>query len=341
MYVLFKIEIKKMKEILSLQFGHYSNFIGSHLWNIQETGFDYSGNSTSEINHDVLYREGATNKGEVTFTPRLLLVDLKGSLKTLPEHGNLYEAVTQPEVASTAWPDNQVEVIKQETITKNTFQQTIEKPVTDIASLNSDHLNTDVTVWSDFLYSRFHPRSLNILKEFQHDSSTASFDVYPLGSSLWHSSDFSDDFTNKIRSYIEECDSLQGFHLTVDAINAFGGLASSCLEHIRDEYDKKAVLVYAAIPSYYSDYNFTSSEQREESTKKDSVRLTNLALALESFCENSSLVVPLCLGSKGWRQPGPKRQFSHVTYNVTASIFFVVWFNFYYFSRNYHTTQVQ
>lgn len=50
------------REIVSLQFGHYSNFIGTHWWNIQETGFDYTGDSLSEINHDVLFREGLTNK---------------------------------------------------------------------------------------------------------------------------------------------------------------------------------------------------------------------------------------------------------------------------------------
>lgn len=50
------------KEILTLQFGHYANFIGAHWWNLQEFGFQYDPNlaSETEINHDVLYREGLT-----------------------------------------------------------------------------------------------------------------------------------------------------------------------------------------------------------------------------------------------------------------------------------------
>lgn len=48
------------REILSLQFGHYSNFIGTHWWNIQETSFNYNASSQSEINHDILFREGLT-----------------------------------------------------------------------------------------------------------------------------------------------------------------------------------------------------------------------------------------------------------------------------------------
>lgn len=62
-HINFYIEIIfNMKEILTLQFGHYSNFVGTHWWNIQERGFEYNTNQPSEINHDVLYREGFTDK---------------------------------------------------------------------------------------------------------------------------------------------------------------------------------------------------------------------------------------------------------------------------------------
>lgn len=67
----------------------------------------------------------------------------------------------------------------------------------------------DVTVWSDFLYSRFHPRTVNILKEYQHGNEHTPFDAFPLGTGLWKSPDFEDDFSNKIRNYVEECDYFQ------------------------------------------------------------------------------------------------------------------------------------
>lgn len=50
------------KEVLTLQFGHYANFVGTHWWNLQEQGFEYNGTSPTEINHDVLYREGLNNQ---------------------------------------------------------------------------------------------------------------------------------------------------------------------------------------------------------------------------------------------------------------------------------------
>ena len=37
------------REILTIQLGHYSNFIGSHWWNIQESNFSYDPDNPSEI----------------------------------------------------------------------------------------------------------------------------------------------------------------------------------------------------------------------------------------------------------------------------------------------------
>lgn len=48
------------REIITFQFGNYSNYIGAHWWNVQEAGFNYdqSNYAPSDINHDVLFREG-------------------------------------------------------------------------------------------------------------------------------------------------------------------------------------------------------------------------------------------------------------------------------------------
>ena len=116
--------------IITLQLGHYANFVGSHFWNTQEASFVYpdSNNGTNvryiitnphsksspgwsfiyeycilycspedlEINHGVLFREGVTNRNEVTFTPRLVSVDLKNALGSLPIHGDLYDKPPTP-----------------------------------------------------------------------------------------------------------------------------------------------------------------------------------------------------------------------------------------------------
>ncbi|KAJ8947875.1 hypothetical protein NQ318_010021 [Aromia moschata] len=306
------------REILTLQFGHYSNYVGTHWWNVQEQGFEYDSSSSSEIDHDVLYREGLTEKNEVTFTPRLLFVDLKGSLKSLPESGNLYAPnFNDP---SAEWDPDLVTVKTEPVNNKNQFQQDLDSSACKNIHRNAYDFEKDVSVWSDFLYTRFHPRSVNIIREYQHCNENTPFDVFPLGTSLWKSPQFDDDFCNKIRSYVEECDSFQasdleiGFHMLTDCTNAFAGLSSSCVEHLKDDYDKSALLIFPVMPSYFPD-RVTSVEERYQSLANDSVRVLNMALGFSAFSEHASLFVPLSVGSKGWRKPGPKRQFDLVEYD--------------------------
>ncbi|XKL67243.1 hypothetical protein PGB90_010663 [Kerria lacca] len=66
-------------EIITFQFWNYPNFIGTHWWNLQENSFVYTSDVSPEINFDVLFREGLNYRKEVTYTPRLLLTDLKDS----------------------------------------------------------------------------------------------------------------------------------------------------------------------------------------------------------------------------------------------------------------------
>ena len=62
------------RAVISLQLGHYSNFVGAHFWNLQESSFVYEGTPEAdgdhrEVCHDILYREGQTLNREVTYTP--------------------------------------------------------------------------------------------------------------------------------------------------------------------------------------------------------------------------------------------------------------------------------
>ena len=60
----------------------------------QDSSFCYdpkeASKSVKEIESDFLFREGKTLSGEVTYTPRAILFDLKDSLRTLKPTGSLY-----------------------------------------------------------------------------------------------------------------------------------------------------------------------------------------------------------------------------------------------------------
>lgn len=96
----------------------------------------------------------------------------------------------------------------------------------------------------------------------------------------------------------------QGFHILTDSTNAFAGLSSSCIQHLRDEYDRKPILVFPLIPSHFPDNEYDSDKGKVHSLMNDSVRVLNLAFGFNELNLYSNLFVPLSTGKIGWRQPG-------------------------------------
>ena len=151
-----------------------------------------------------------TFQKQSTYTPRLLLVDLKGSLGYLSEAGSLY--ASQPEEKlPVLWDDENIEITKEPEAPKTPFIQSLDEPSTS-EPVNFE-LENDVKRWVDYLVPRFHPRTVNVIKEYSQESESQPFDIFNYGRNLWNTESFSDDFTDKIRSYVEECDLIQGFQV--------------------------------------------------------------------------------------------------------------------------------
>ena len=224
------------REVITLQFGHYSNFVGTHWWNIQESSFCYDPSSSfqQEINPDVLFREGLTLHGDQTYTPRLLVFDLKGSLKNLPKYGTLYQ--TPSDGHETLW-EGAVSVHESEPEPKNEFQMDLEAVLesendretevsVDNRTLDQDpvdknprekfyDLDKNVFVWSDFSGTCLHPKSIQLVRDYLHDGSTSPFDVFGYGQSVAKDEHFYDEFESNLHFFVEECDSLQGFQVRI------------------------------------------------------------------------------------------------------------------------------
>nr|XP_050858209.1 protein misato [Vespula vulgaris] len=290
------------REILTIQLGHYSNFIGTHWWNLQETNFSYDPDNPSEINHDVLYREGENFKKQVTFTPRLLLADLKGTLGYLKESGTLY-STPQHEEASLLWDKENIEITEENIFPKPAFIENLDKPIEGTQSQDFN-LENSVNTWVDYLVPRFHSRTVNTVREYEHNSSNHPFDIYTYGRNLWNTEQFSDDFTDRIRAYVEECDLMQGFQILVDSIDGFAGLGVSCIQHLRDEYGK-SILAFPCI-----------NGQNTEPSVSDLIKAINIALCWQHIGEYSSLFSPLCCGENGWPQIGTPRKFDNLSYEL-------------------------
>uniref|UniRef100_A0AAV2K2G0 Protein misato homolog 1 n=1 Tax=Knipowitschia caucasica TaxID=637954 RepID=A0AAV2K2G0_KNICA len=180
------------REVLTLQLGHYSNYVGTHWWNLQDASLSYDPDAPlGEIQSDVVFREGQTSGGHATYTPRLIAMDLKGSLRTLRQEGSLYDPGKDTSAAS--WEGNLM-LHKESPPSKNPFLEdldTIDKgeilaesdssfspPHCSAAAVTVDSVNTQlsklqksyrlegsVRVWSDFrihLRIHLHPRTISV-----------------------------------------------------------------------------------------------------------------------------------------------------------------------------------
>lgn len=147
---------------------------------------------------------------QVTYTPRLLLVDLKGAFGYLKEEGNLYNVSESDEAQDFLWDEEKVDVAKEEAAPKTPFVKSLDE-LSETSASRSFDFESNVNSWVDYLSPRFHPRTLNIVRQYKHSCATSPFDVFTYGTNIWNTGQFSEDFTDKIRAYIEECDSPQGF----------------------------------------------------------------------------------------------------------------------------------
>lgn len=265
------------------------------------------------MNHDVLFREGTHNRN-VTYTPRMLLLDLKGTLKYMPEEGNLYTS-NQIELNNAGSsvldqvrmniPWDNIEVMKSEEAQVPEFQKDLKE--NQVAASKNYNLKDNITNWPDFMYTRYHPKSINIIKEYEHHEDYATLDTFTAGMKLWETSFFEDNFCDNIRTFMEECHHSQGFKTMFDAVDGFSGVAMKCLEHIQDEYSK-TVLAMPLFAPRVKNFQFADEPM------SDSIRLINTAFSYAKLSEHSSLFVPLSTMARTWRTLDDPRQFPFFTY---------------------------
>jgi len=129
-------------------------------------------------------------------------------------------------------------------------------------------------------------------------------------SSAWRE----DVLSERIRRYMEDCDSVRGFHVSVDAdLSMFGGLATSVLQELKDECKSAASLVVMVHDGDGDDFQVSQSAENAEDAEEKAQggrywRSENKAvqafrndlnsgLALHGITEHSDLALPLSLSN--------------------------------------------
>ncbi|KAI0072181.1 tubulin nucleotide-binding domain-like protein [Panus rudis PR-1116 ss-1] len=280
-----------MKEILYIQAGNRSNWIGSHFWNTQESYFTYEEGEDPLTNHDISFREGQTLKGTPTFCPRLLLFDRKANFGIVPD--NLYgeDVVVEAEEVVSQWqtfPRNgEVVEYRQQRISKSRYQEKLDAGEEDEDAAEAKvtgHTTTDMRFWSDYSRVFYHPRSLQRLPDLADYDDVEGDWMSSQEAFAKHDEDH-DFLEGDFRFFVEECDHLQGIQLTNDT-GTFGGFTHSLLTSIRDEVPKLPTLTFSLLSSITP-----RSANADESL--NIARIINDAFFLRSMNELSTLTIPL------------------------------------------------
>ncbi|XP_074079377.1 protein misato homolog 1 isoform X2 [Macrotis lagotis] len=321
------------REVLTLQLGHFAGFVGAHWWNQQDAALGRLAGDKElpgELCPDVLYRAGQTLQGQETYTPRLILMDLKGSLSSLKQEGGLYQDKHLD--AAIAW-QGKLTTHKEELQAKNPFLQNL---LSAEGVMSSDGVwrvqafpngkglpsftkafsptpkslippEGSIKVWSDFIHVQLHPRSICIIQKYNHDGEAGRLEGFGQGESLLRDPTYLEELEDRLHFYVEECDYLQGFQVLCDLHDGFSGLGAKATELLQDEYAGRGILTWGLLPGPY-----TLGEPQ-----KNFYRLFNTALGLVNIAAHSSLVCPLSLGGGLGLRPEPPVTFPHLRYDVT------------------------
>ncbi|XP_031822596.1 protein misato homolog 1 isoform X2 [Sarcophilus harrisii] len=330
------------REVLTLQLGHFAGFVGAHWWNQQDAALGRLAGAKEvpgikellpgELCPDVLYRAGQTLHGQETYTPRLIVMDLKGSLNSLKQEGGLYQDKHLD--AAIAW-QGKLTTHKEELQANNPFLQNLLSaegvmssdgvwrvqafpngkgllPLAKAFSPTSKSLippEGSIKVWSDFLHVQLHPRSICIIQKYNHDGEAGRLEGFGQGESLLREPTYLEELEDRLHFYVEECDYLQGFQVLCDLHDGFSGLGAKATELLQDEYAGRGILTWGLLPGPY-----TLGEPQ-----KNFYRLFNTALGLVNIAAHSSLICPLSLGGGLGLRPEPPVTFPHLRYDVVTA----------------------
>lgn len=305
------------RELITLQVGHYANFVGTHWWNLQEASFMYGTSADTGINHDFLFREGITSQRQETYTPRLLCIDVKGSLCSLSSRGSLYSPPhPEPSTSEAAW-DGPVDLIQQLPEVKNEYLMDLEQedarfyraadedkdicidevPEAPFALTQKIYdLTKSVSVWSDFLRPHLHPSSIYLLNDtsFKTGRATSNSDEgiwgFPSGSAFFQRDEVEEEVSDRIRLMAESCNSLQGFQVLSNVHDGMGGVCYGVLQHLADEYGSKDSITFATTPSHLAPITLQARTLMQ----------ANILQSYTELIKLSSVFIPLNLRKHCW-----------------------------------------
>ncbi|KTW26331.1 hypothetical protein T552_02816 [Pneumocystis carinii B80] len=228
-----------MRENIVLQFGKYSNYLGTHFWNAQDTYFKENVDELL-IDHHIFYRLNGTSRKKEIYTPRVLIYDLRNGFGNINKYNESYQLNSEDIEGRKNGLVTEIYESKKHPI--HPFQFSFMDPKSE-EILSSE----TITSWSDYNMVKYDSRSLHQLLQYDvYDESFNPFYTFDQGKELFCDiSKENDIFESHFRPFLEECDNIQGITVLTEINSGWGGFSSSFLDSIKDEIPKLCIWTFS------------------------------------------------------------------------------------------------
>lgn len=272
-----------MKEVLTIQAGHYANWVGTHFWNMQMEDL-----VVEEDKGEHKYgQEGARQPPQTRFrrrskilteagNPRLLLFDVAQEIDPFRGPYHQHSRPQQPpstgkldkEKTTLPW-DGAIEVHHLAPPATRPRQQ----PSTEAQGKPSPSFSSpNPSFWSAAW--RGAPldvtRNCVVVQEYEDDSVNKGSGSVGAGRG-----------EDQLHRLLEECDAPQGLQLLLDLARPALGLGVSAAEEFMEEVGTGALACYAYNPPFNTG-----------SRKQDATRVADTALGIKALLETGALLIP-------------------------------------------------
>ncbi|KAG7443782.1 mtDNA inheritance protein Dml1 [Guyanagaster necrorhizus] len=276
-----------MREILYIQAGMLSNYVGTHFWNTQEAYLSDETDDATQISHVTSFGEEYSRQGELTCVPRLLAFDKKSNFGAVASTHVIHDAnPNNPSVEDDLETDGGVLEYRQDLITPRKIddEDSTEAPQGDEVSLGNERHREPIRYWSDFSRVYYTRKSIQMVPQTLDWESTEG--DWKQGEQYFRQ--FDEDASlleGSVRLFLEESDSVQGVQVLNDTAS-FGPFMHSLLTALHDDMLKIPCLVF---PLLSDPYGWKIDVEDRRGTR----RLINDALYLRGLSETASLTVPI------------------------------------------------
>jgi hypothetical protein len=249
----------QQEEILTLQFGAFSNSIMNDYWDLEQLNAEEAMKVNPEARHNSIFINNDPKR------PRTIIFDLKDNLEKYSFFQSKAQNVDKENLGY--WDQNKVQVFD--------FSQNQEEE-------EKGEVHKKKIPW----FSKFTLTEKNFCRVPPVDN---FFNIYHHGSRMLQSADQLEEMENKVRYFLEDSDYLRGFQCFLDTNSGFGSINKYILEYLSEECSKSPIFQYALNNEHYTN-NF-DGKQNEKIL--EGMKFINGAICMQELKEYVSCYIPI------------------------------------------------